>query len=666
MKMASLDYETCSRADLPSVGAYRYACNTSTEILMCAVSDDSSEEVYLWVNPKFRGALPSEDRAQEILAVSQIYSAFNAPFEIAITWGNHCANPWLEKPPLEAWCCTAALARKAGLPSSLEKCALALGLEQQKDPRGKKLIKFFSEPREDGEFNDPNQFPEEFRAFGEYCKQDVRTEKAIHRKLKAFELTGLALETFQFDLRMNQRGIPVNVPALRNAQKIVEEVQSSVTAEFRELTGLNPTQRQKVLELLQSLGVKIDNMQGDTLEGLKTGDAKADRVIELYSKLSYAAVKKIQTMLDWVCPDGRMRGVLRYHGASTGRWSAGGPQIQNAKNPTPEMSGITGEAFAAIEAGWDAASLECVYGDALEVLASCVRHFVGEPGQETLDGDYNAIEGRIACWISGQDDILQDWRDDKDLYIRAAAFVENVPEDSIPKKSKLRNFGKVIELACQFGLGVQGFIRTCANFKIECDIVRAVRAVHHYYRPTHQKVVAYWYQLDAFTREAIATPGKKCGPCVVRTLAGMPYLLVELPSGRSLAFPTPEITPRKPTEEERLEMAEGKKFHPNRFLTITYFGQIPPSTRWGRVSLHGSLIFQNLVQAIAVDVMAYGAIQAEKQGMPIYALIHDQGLAERLNGKTAEDFSAALSSLPPWAKGLPLKVESKICKYYSK
>jgi DNA polymerase len=80
-----------------------------------------------------------------------------------------------------------------------------MGLEQKKDARGKTLIRRFSLPDAEGNFS-----PCEGTAWDEfisYCKQDVRVEAAIHAKLKPFELAGMSLETFQFDLRMNQRGI---------------------------------------------------------------------------------------------------------------------------------------------------------------------------------------------------------------------------------------------------------------------------------------------------------------------------------------------------------------------------------------------------------------------------------------------------------------------------
>lgn len=681
IKVVHADLETRSRVDLPSVGSFRYAVDPSTEILMCAVSGDELDApVHLWVNPKYETPdLMSDDEALELLRQADLVYGHNASgFEVPMFWG--CSNPVMGvRIRLEQWRCTAAMARKAGLPWSLEKCGEALSLPIQKDKEGKRLIKLFSIPQENGEFARPQDHPDDWYKFGQYCKQDVRTEKGIHRALKAFELTGSSLETFQFDLRMNLRGIPVNRRALENANAIIDSVQSEVTKEFQTLTGLNPTQREKVREL-----VGLPNMQAETVQDAITLISAAGKtaesipalahvpenakrtlhILELYSKLSYAAVKKIPAMLDWACPDDRMRGVFKYYGAGTGRWSSGGPQLQNAKKPTGDMKGITDAAYRYLCNGATPEGLDLLFGDPLEVIASSVRHFVHKPGEEMLDGDYNAIEGRIACWIAGQKDILEDWRAGKDLYKRAAAFVEDIEEKQVSADS--RAFGKVLELAGQYGLGVDGFMRTCENWGVECDAEKARRGIYEYYRPTHSKIVSRWYFLDDCMRDAITVPGTRCGPVVVKPLAGMLYMLLTLPSGRSLAYPQPEINRREPTAEEREEMKLGKVYPDKRFMEITYWGQLFQSTQWGRVKLHGSKMLENEVQAIAADFMAHGAITAEKRGMAPFALIHDQALALREKGKTAEDFAAALGALPSWAPNFPLRVEAKVCNWYAK
>lgn len=78
------------------------------------------------------------------------------------------------------------------------------------------------------------------------------------------------------------------------------------------------------------------------------------------------------------------------------------------------------------------------------------------------------------------------------------------------------------------------------------------------------------------------------------------------------------------------------------------------------------LLVSNCTQAVAADLMSYGARKAEDAWMPPFALIHDQGLASRVGNHTGDNFAAALASTPPWAHGLPIKVEAKIAPYYAK
>jgi DNA polymerase len=174
------------------------------------------------------------------------------------------------------------------------------------------------------------------------------------------------------------------------------------------------------------------------------------------------------------------------------------------------------------------------------------------------------------------------------------------------------------------------------------------------FRVKHSRMAKCWRTLDDAIVAAIQRPqnppaelGRLRVHC--ERTAGMLYLFITLPSGRRLAYPLPEIVADDQFGQQ-----------------ITYWGQIPSSTRWGRIKLYGAKAFENVCQAIAADVMSHGARKAESLWMLPFALIHDQGLALRLKGQTADQFSAALATLPAWAQGLPLKVESKIMPYYSK
>jgi hypothetical protein len=90
--------------------------------------------------------------------------------------------------------------------------------------------------------------------------------------------------------------------------------------------------------------------------------------------IAYASIKKVATMLACAGPhDNRIRGLLAHHLATTGRWGSTLVQFQNMRRPTIKDSE---GAYAMICAGESREMIEICYGPVLEVIASCIRHFV--------------------------------------------------------------------------------------------------------------------------------------------------------------------------------------------------------------------------------------------------------------------------------------------------
>ena len=100
-------------------------------------------------------------------------------------------------------------------------------------------------------------------------------------------------------------------------------------------------------------------------------------------------------------------------------------------------------------------------------------------------------------------------------------------------------------------------------------------------------------------------------------------------------------------------------------MSPSFFGNIKGEA-WGRIFLFPGMALENADQGIAFEIMAFGGMNAEAEGYPVNNLVHDQALADTVPGKTVEGFSAALTKLPGWAKGLPLTAKGKITPYYTK
>lgn len=691
-----LDFESRSRCNLKTRGAYRYASDSSTEILMLAIAR-GSEEPALWINPKWRKCVPGlhDPRADRLLEEMEaegdpIIYAHNAQFEMAMTKYRWAKDVGTRPPVPRNWRCTAAMARSAALPSSLLGVGEALNLGQQKDKAGGKLIDLFCTPNKikkadqviygtEPRFIDPPERPEEFRQFGAYCLQDVRTEQQVHHGLIKFEFTGPLEQIFVCDSVINDRGIPINVKALLFARRIVQEAEAELASEFRRITGLNHTQNDKYKTWLKEFGYPHDDLQANTVDEAVEGfeawididvtnidetmeppsgaeveamEALVLRSLRLLQKLSFAAVKKIDAMLGCDCGDGYVRGTLKFWGAGTGRWSASLIQPQNFKRATFKD---TAGAYKMICSGCSREELEMMYGDAIEVVASCIRHFLQPPfGAGFLDADYAAIEARIVCWLAGQHDALDEYRKKLDRYVLMAMDIYQKREKDITKEE--RWVGKQSVLGCGFSMWIDAFVAQCAKYGVTVPYETAEKAVLAW-RARNAKVVQLWADFEMAARSAIRSPGRwfAAGPkCKfgVTKFAGIVFLVLRLPSGRNIVYPHPKI-----------EYVNGGK---RKREQITFWGQIPGKSIWGRLSTYGGKLVENATQGTAFDIMANGTVKAEAIGYETVMLVHDQGIANDNHPLGIEGYIEALCDLPEWADGLPIDAEGSVAPYYRK
>jgi DNA polymerase len=407
-----LDWETFSEVDIRDVGAYRYAFDPSTEILCAAMAFDNEEPVvwHCMMNDEI-DLMEIEPYWAALQDPSTQIWCHNAMFESAICQAKLFDTWNIPAPALERFRCTMSLARRASLPGKLEKLAEVLKLGNQKDTRGKSLLKKFSmmQPAKKPTKKNPEGLParriypkDEPEAFAEllaYCAQDVRAEQEVARRLAYFD-EPINNRNYTLDQRINARGVPVNLQALRHAQKLIDEETEIVSAKFRELTGFEVTQNAVLLKWLNDdLGYSFENLQAETIDTFledyeehpsNPGDfiqvGKGVEALRLKQSIAYASIKKVKTMLECAGPhDNRIRGMLNHHGATTGRWTASLVQFQNMKRPADHMaketfkgSGITWSemAYQEICEGVSREMLELCYGPVLEVISSCIRHFV--------------------------------------------------------------------------------------------------------------------------------------------------------------------------------------------------------------------------------------------------------------------------------------------------
>lgn len=632
--MAWLDFETFSESDLPTVGYYRYAEDPSTEILVVSYLLEDGTSVTTTptgnLDPLFKAV-----RAGERVV------AHNAHFERSI-W--ELVSDWPVTPHPGQWSCTAARCSALGLPRSLEAAAVALRLDIAKDPKGKALINLFSKPQKDGSRVFPQDNRPAFREFQTYCEQDVLVEKRLDRLLP--DLPGIEPEVFQLDYKINSRGVPIDVPSIRKAIAFVESYEAKINRACQELTGLNLTQRDKLMSWVQTrLGTKLENFTRETLEALlKTKLPKEVRQLLLDRiESARAGTKKLVTMLACASSDDRVRGAFWYGSASTGRWGSSGPQFHNFSKGD--------ENFDPAEVIDNLDLLDVFFEQPLTALAANVRGFIkAREGRKLYVGDYSAIEARVLAWLARESWLIKAFAENRPVYEEMAASIYGVLVERVTELQRF--FGKQVILGCGYGMGPPKLQETCERFGQPIDLTEAKRLVS-LYREKTPSITRFRYNCEeAAIRTVLTGRPHKVGVTRFRMPElgnGQKFLLWDLPSGRYIAYPEPEV---------RNEEKWGKIL-PTLYFRTYYRGM------WVEESTYSGKLAENVTQAVSRDLLAEGMISLEANNYPVFIHVHDEAGSEVLHG-SKEEFEQLMCEVRPWAKTIPLLAKAKVRERYGK
>ena len=174
------------------------------------------------------------------------------------------------------------------------------------------------------------------------------------------------------------------------------------------------------------------------------------------------------------------------------------------------------------------------------------------------------------------------------------------------------------------------------------------------WRDSHPRVVSYWWDLERAALEAVAHPGAKVSVRQTAFIVKGSFLFAKLPSGRMLTYPYPVL---KAIETPWGEMKEQVHYMKVNGLT----------NKWGESHAYGGLWAENITQAVARDVLAHAMTLLTAKGHAIVLTIHDEIVAEGVYSEQDKiEFLAGMSTVPPWATGLPVATEGWAGSRYRK
>lgn len=680
MTVLQIDFETRSALDLRKTGVYPYARHPSTDVWCMAWAFDD-EEPGLYV--------PQEGRAEggvlrflEHVEAGGEVRAFNAQFERVI-W-NEILVPRYGFPPLtiEQTHCTAAEAAAMALPRGLGQAAQVLGLPTQKDDDGRRLILQMSKPRRPrkGEPEDALLWwddTERLEKLYDYCRQDVRTERAVAKVIR--RLSPAERAVYCLDQRVNDRGVRVDLDLVRAARRVVDRGIAIGNTELHEITSGAVDAVTKIADLkrwFRENGLEVDSLSKDIVRDLLADeesqlDPVVQRALVIRRETGKSSTSKLEAFIHATCDDSRARGLYLYHGASPGRWT--GKLIQSQNFPRPVIKDI--ERYIPGVLGGEYTLIDMEQPPVMVVSDMLRSMFTASPGSILRAGDYAQIEARILAWIAEQEDLLQLFADGGRVYEAMAAAIYGVPVESIDKDSPERRIGKNAILGAGYQMGADRFAEQVQEqtgivlprgerdedgklLPGEEDL--AARAIGAY-RRKNARIKQFWGDINAAAIEAVMEPGEVVSVGrreSIKYIRKGQYLWCRLPGGRFLCYALPEmrkvLAPWGREKKERGEPVTATDF----VVSLTYVGVDSMTKQWRRQPTYGGHLTENVVQAMARDLLAGAMLRLEMTGYPVVMHTHDEVVCDVPEGVgSQEEFLATMATRPQWAHDIPVKVE---------
>ncbi len=667
MKTLSIDIETYSSIDLTKSGVYKYIQN-DFEILLIAYAYDD-EEIKI-IDLKNNEKIP-EKLKEDILDENIIKTAFNANFERVCL--SKYFNTYLSP---KMFRCTQVHALYLGLPHGLENVAKSLRLKEQKLEEGKSLIRFFNK-RENLDLltsNNENikkgEVLKKYEEFKKYCINDVRVERSIRKILEKVKLPESEQKLWQLDQEINDRGVLVDSKLLNNAIYYDNYFKNILIEKLKTITNINnPKSNNQMKDYLNSLGLNVNSLSKESVESLLNSDEvkknphyeKIKEVLHLRKMLNKTSTKKYEAMKRCMCDDERIRGLFQFYGANrTGRWAGRLVQVQNLpQNKINNLEQVREKIRNDIIKDFPSRKKEFnknlnlnLYNNEnlSSLLSQLIRTtFIPKKNHRFIIADFSAIEARIIAYLSNEKWRIDVFNTHGKIYEASASKMFKVDINEITKESELRQKGKIAELALGYQGGVGALVSMGAyNMNLcESELIEIVKA----FRSSNPNIVKLWNNAQKAFIEAVKNKSVVHIDKNISFIYEGNILFIKLPSGRRLSYIRPKI------DYDNIF---------NKYI-ITYEGVDPTTKKSKRLTTYGGKLVENIVQAIARDVLGEAMMNLRNKGFNIVMHVHDEIVLEVENGvSSVEEVCEIMCKENRYLKGLNLRADGFESNYYKK
>jgi DNA polymerase-1 len=294
----------------------------------------------------------------------------------------------------------------------------------------------------------------------QYAANDVRYLHALKARqieqLRAADLERvfeLECALIPVVIKMEHAGYAVDNARLTEIRDDARKAANEHKAELGKQLGrgVNVDSPEQLKDALIGAGLYIENTSEENLCAIEhplAEEVLAYREVEMQRR-------QAQVLLEAVRTDGRIHASFNALGAQSGRFASTNPNLQQVKR---------GEMRSA---------------------------FVAAPGNSLIVADYSQIELRAAAYLSGDEAMLEAFRNGKDLHIQTGAILLDKSPEAVTKDdrqiAKSANFGLIYG---QQALGLKVYARTKYGVTLTTERATAIRRKFF----SHYKGLAAWHR----------------------------------------------------------------------------------------------------------------------------------------------------------------------------
>jgi DNA polymerase len=315
-----------------------------------------------------------------------------------------------------------------------------------------------------------------------------------------------------------------------------------------------------------------------------------------------------------------------------------------------------------------------------------MRHLLSaRDGCKLVIGDLAQIEARVLAWLAGETDLLFAFAQGQDIY---CDFASELLDERIRKSTKddsddvkrhfdsRRQLGKFAILGLGYAMGPLRCMNTLRADRITAPLFAAgvlsplkCREVVRTYRRRFARITKLWDALEVGFRCAMSGSMERVDRITFERREEFPeasgvekfVMLAWLPSGRALRYPRPRLENEERTIRFLDASGDEAEFTPG--------GDSIAYGHGSGISLYGGKLAENIVQAIARDILVESILRMEHGGYPVLFHVHDEVILEVESSRAttaSEVLKTVLRTPPQWAAGLPLDADVRISHRYGK